>query len=164
MVTMAQSAKNWRNTHIHMDCPFTHTLYINTVTTTCCEAPTELLFFSACWVFSCFCNPPNSDMDYRTFNVRTWSFLCVCIHMGGGHTDRESGHFWLRKTLKMFLCPRFPCNYMFFFFHIVTTINRLIILPLFTFSACWVFLCFRNPPNSDITWTTGLLTCVRDHS
>ena len=24
----------------------------------------------ACWVFSCFRNPPNSDMDYRIFNVR----------------------------------------------------------------------------------------------
>ena len=26
---------------------------------------------SACWIFSCFRNPSNSDMDYRTFNVRT---------------------------------------------------------------------------------------------
>ena len=25
----------------------------------------------ACWVFSCFHNPPNSVMDYRIFNVRT---------------------------------------------------------------------------------------------
>ena len=25
---------------------------------------------SACWVFSCFGNPPNSDVDYRIFNVR----------------------------------------------------------------------------------------------
>ena len=25
----------------------------------------------ACWVFSCFRNPPNSDMDYMIFNVRT---------------------------------------------------------------------------------------------
>ena len=24
----------------------------------------------ACWVFWCFCNPPNSDMDYRIFIVR----------------------------------------------------------------------------------------------
>ena len=23
---------------------------------------------SACWVFPCFRNPPNSDMDYRIFN------------------------------------------------------------------------------------------------
>ena len=26
---------------------------------------------SACWAFSCFSNPPNSDMDYMIFNVRT---------------------------------------------------------------------------------------------
>ena len=28
-----------------------------------CEAPAQLLLFSTCWVFSCFRNPPNSDMD-----------------------------------------------------------------------------------------------------
>ena len=27
--------------------------------------------FSLCAVFSCFHNPPNSDIDYRVFNVRT---------------------------------------------------------------------------------------------
>ena len=43
--------------------------------------------------------PPNSDMDYRIFNVRTWSFLCV-----RGHTDSESAQlFWPRKTLTNFL-------------------------------------------------------------
>ena len=26
---------------------------------------------SACWVLSCFRNPPNSDMDHMIFNVRT---------------------------------------------------------------------------------------------
>ena len=26
---------------------------------------------SACWVFSCFCNPPISDMVYRIFNMHT---------------------------------------------------------------------------------------------
>ena len=53
----------------------------------------------ACWVFSCFRNPPTSDMDYRIFNVRTGS-LCVCIHTGVRHTDIKSAqHFWLRKTL-----------------------------------------------------------------
>ena len=29
----------------------------------------------ACWVFSCFHNPPNFDMDYGIFNVRMWSFI-----------------------------------------------------------------------------------------
>ena len=47
--------------------------------------------------------------------------------------------------------------------NIVATINKVIILPLF--SICWVFLCFRNPPNSDMEWwTAGSLTCVHDHS
>ena len=62
--------------------------------------------YSACWVFTCFCNPPNSDMDYRIFNVRTWSFLCVRIHMRVGHTDRKSARcFWLGGGLsKFFMC------------------------------------------------------------
>ena len=42
------------------------------------------------WLFSCFHNPPNSDGDYRIFNVRTRSFVCVRIHTGVGHTDIES--------------------------------------------------------------------------
>ena len=55
---------------------------------------------SACLVFSCFRNRPNSDMDYRSFNVRTWPFLCVHIHTGVGHTDSQSAqHLWLGKTL-----------------------------------------------------------------
>ena len=28
---------------------------------------------SACWVFLCFRNPPNSDTDYRFFNVIVWA-------------------------------------------------------------------------------------------
>ena len=51
--------------------------------------------------------------------------------------------------------------FFFFFFRRVATINRLIILPLF--SACWVFLCFRKTPNSDTDYRT-FLTCIRDHS
>ena len=30
-------------------------------------------------VFWCFHNPPNSDMDYRIFNMQMWSF-CLRIH------------------------------------------------------------------------------------
>ena len=49
MFTMVQSEANWRNTHTPVD--RTHSLttqlhqhsYINTVTTTLCEAPAELL-------------------------------------------------------------------------------------------------------------------------
>ena len=29
------------------------------------------------------------DMDYRIFNVRTWSLFCVRIHTGVGHTHSE---------------------------------------------------------------------------
>ena len=56
---------------------FNHTLYINTVSTTWCEAPAQLFSSRACWLVSCFRNPPSSDMDYRICNVRklTWSFL-----------------------------------------------------------------------------------------
>ena len=39
---------------------------------------------SACWLLSCFHNPLNSDMDYRIFNVHTWSFGCVRMHRAGG--------------------------------------------------------------------------------
>ena len=64
---------------------------------------------SACWVFSCFRNPPNSDMNYRIVNVRTLSFLCVPIHSGVEHTDKESAHTGVyiltRKNYhKFFLC------------------------------------------------------------
>ena len=53
---------------------------------------------------SCFCNPPSFDMDCRIFNVRTWSFLCMRIHMGVVHTDSESAQcFWLGKTHSVFL-------------------------------------------------------------
>ena len=33
---------------------------------------------SACWLFPRFHNPPNSDTDYRIFNVRTFGFF-VCM-------------------------------------------------------------------------------------
>ena len=36
-------------------------------------AVTELHYptYGACWVFQCFLNPPDSDMEYRIVNVRT---------------------------------------------------------------------------------------------
>ena len=60
-----------QHAHSHGSHAFIHTLYINTVTLTWCEVPTQLLFLGACFVFSCLCNPPNSDMDYRIFKVCT---------------------------------------------------------------------------------------------
>ena len=62
--------------------------------------------FSACWVFSCFHNPPNSDKNYMIFNVRTWSLLCVRINTGVEHTDGESvQHFCLGKSHKFACAP-----------------------------------------------------------
>ena len=55
---------------------------------------------SACWVFSCFRNPLNSDMDY----IRTWSFLCVRVHTGGwAHRQRVSTTFLTQKNWQIFL-------------------------------------------------------------
>ena len=34
--------------------------------------------YSACRVFMCFHNPPNSDMDYLTFNMRADVTACDC--------------------------------------------------------------------------------------
>ena len=54
---------------------------------------------------SCFHNPHNSDMDYRLFNVCAWSFSCVHIHTGVGHTESEAAqHFWLGITLTICVC------------------------------------------------------------
>ena len=59
----------------------------------------------ACWVFLCFRNAPNSDVDYRIFNVRTWPFLCVRIHTrrGWAHRQRVDTTF-LTEKLTNFSC------------------------------------------------------------
>ena len=46
-------------------------------------------------------------MDYRIFNVHTWSFLCMRIHTGVGHTNNESSQhniFDSDKTVTNFQC------------------------------------------------------------
>ena len=43
----------------------------------------------ACWLFLCFHNPLNSDMDYRIFDVCTWSLVCMRIHTHGGWAHRQ---------------------------------------------------------------------------
>ena len=59
--------------------------------------------FSPCAVFSCFRNPPNSDMEYRIINMRT--FLCVRIHTGeGAHRQLVSTIFELGKILINVYC------------------------------------------------------------
>ena len=56
--------------------------------------------------FSCFRNPPNSDMDYRIFNVHMWSFVCVHAyntHRGWAHWQ-VSTTFFSRKKITIFFC------------------------------------------------------------
>ena len=50
---------------------------------------TSWMYYLACWVFSCFHNPPNSDIDCGIFYVRTDVNACNCI-WGCMHTIRES--------------------------------------------------------------------------
>ena len=57
--------------------------------------------FGACWVFWCFYNPPNSDMDYRIFNVLTGVSACDCTR-GCTDTVRES-------ALKVDFRRKIPC-------------------------------------------------------
>ena len=61
-------------------------------------------FFPVC-SFLCLRNPPNSDMDYMIFKVRTRSFLCACIHIGVGHTDKST-HFDSEKLTIFFIVLR----------------------------------------------------------
>ena len=45
----------------------------------------------ACWVFSCFRNPPNSDMDYISLTcVRDHSYEYVCVYTRGLGTPTAS--------------------------------------------------------------------------
>ena len=45
--------------------------------------------FSACWLFCCFHNPPNSDMDYKFFNVYM-RFFFWRVYTHGGHKAHTS--------------------------------------------------------------------------
>ena len=80
----------------------------------------------------CMCVCVLEDIDQRTQVMSTRKQYGV--ELGGW-----KGEYWYTEIFFFFVC-------------IVATINRLIILPLF--SACWVFSisCFHNPPNSDMDW------------
>ena len=67
MVTMAQSAANWRNTHTHMDRThsLTHTC-INTVATVLCEALAQLLHI-VCLYFTYFFTIISVDFFHGKF-------------------------------------------------------------------------------------------------
>ena len=56
----------------------------------------------ACWVLSCFHSPPNSDMEYRIFNVRTDVDACDCTR---GCTDALG-----ESALKVDSLRKIPCR------------------------------------------------------
>ena len=53
----------------------------------------------SCWGFLCFRNPLNSDVDYRIFNVCTWSFLYAIYNTLGLGTLTTSQHNMLTEKL-----------------------------------------------------------------
>ena len=55
-------------------------------------------------VFLSFPNPPNSDMDHRICNVRT--FLCVRVHWGWGTPTTSQHNILTRKNSQIFLVLR----------------------------------------------------------
>ena len=57
--------------------------------------------YGACWVCLCRHNPPNSDMDYRVFIVRTNVSACDCAR---GCTDTEK-----ESALKVDSGKKIPC-------------------------------------------------------
>ena len=50
-----------------------------------------LPLFSAYWVFSCFRNPPNSDMDYRIV-LRAYVIILVRVYTHVGWAARKAQH------------------------------------------------------------------------
>ena len=80
--------------------PFTHTLnHINTVTTRLCEAPAQLLFVTACWVF-------RVSVIHRILTwatgfltcIRGPSYTCVYTHGGWAHRQRYSATLFTRTN------------------------------------------------------------------
>ena len=59
--------------------------------------------YGACWVFQCFYNPPNSDMVFRVFNVRTDVNACYCTRGDVRTHVRES-------ALKVDSGRKIPCR------------------------------------------------------
>ena len=51
--------------------------------------------YCACWVFYCFHNPPNFDMDYRLFHVRTDVNACDCTRGCTDTRKRVCTESWL---------------------------------------------------------------------
>ena len=95
-------------------------------------AVTELYHqtYRACWIFWCFHNPPNSDMDERIFIMQMWSFS-MRIHRGPQSTVSSEG---LRKGLFLMFCYD----------------KIIIVIKIHFYSLFWGFL----------KWTTFLLILV----
>ena len=51
--------------------------------------------YCACWVFQCFHNPSNSDIDYGIFNVHTDENTCDCTRGVYGYRKRVCTESWL---------------------------------------------------------------------
>ena len=49
----------------------------------------------ACWVFQCFHSAPNSDLDYRIFNLHTDTDACECTGWPDG-----VGRGWVTDTIR----------------------------------------------------------------
>ena len=60
--------------------------------------------YGACWVFLCFHNPPNSDVGYGIFNVRTDVNARNCTH---GRTDTDTVR---ESALKVESRRKIPCR------------------------------------------------------
>ena len=86
-VLLAQSAGNWRKTHTHMDRTHHWHPYINTVKPRCAKRHLSYYFS----VFSCFRNPPNSDMDYRILSCVS-HHSCACVYTRGLGTPTAGQH------------------------------------------------------------------------
>ena len=57
-----------------------------------------------CAVFSCFSNPPNSDIVYRIINVRTLFFYLYVYTRGWGTQTRSQHNILTRKICHTCLC------------------------------------------------------------
>ena len=89
MVTMAQSVANClRHANPHGSHAFTHTLYINTITTTWCEAPAQLLIFQ-CMLF-------RVSAIHRTMTWTTGSLTCVRDHCWACTVYTDTGYYTVK--------------------------------------------------------------------
>ena len=59
---------------------------------------------SACWVFSCFRNPPNFDTDYRSITCVVIILLRAYTHGSLAHRQRVSTTFLTRENSLNFSC------------------------------------------------------------